>query len=245
MHEHYLAQPHREEGKSAAELIQSYRERRRLHRSFFQLGNAIPRAKQKSQLVLLEQEKNFDEKIEEIRGDVQRRMLADASNGNWLAVGRRGPDAERELIPPRNWAFLRMDLENEALLGDEVSFRDVRCAIANEISGDDPIHNLLQAAQRRPLVTSPPTPPSVPEDLGRNDGPGRPSYFHLIEQEFVRRCAANEIEPSQVRQAVELAEWYRTTYPNKQPYTAKTIKNRLGSRYRAAMSPRAQKRPKL
>lgn len=57
MHAYYLARPHYEEGKSADELIQSYREERRLRRSFFQLGNALPRPKPRSEFLLLEQEK--------------------------------------------------------------------------------------------------------------------------------------------------------------------------------------------
>ena len=134
MHEHYLAHTLNEEGKSADELIRSYREQRRLRRSFFQITNALPRAKTESELVLLEQERNFDQKIEEIRADVQRRMLADASSAKWLAMGRRDPDKDHELIPPRHWPFLHMDLENEALLGDGVAFRDLRCAIMNELA---------------------------------------------------------------------------------------------------------------
>ena len=58
-----------------------------------------------------------------------------------------------------------------------------------------------------------------------------------------RRGEAKEIECSQVKQAVKLAEWFRAAYPNLQPYKAKTIKNRLAAKFRSAMSPSAPKAP--
>src|SRR5690242_5472881 len=75
MHEHYLAQPRYDEGKSAADLVRSYREEQRIRRSFFQLANALPRAKPKSEIELTAQLKELDEKIKEVESDVKRGML--------------------------------------------------------------------------------------------------------------------------------------------------------------------------
>ena len=60
-------------------------------------------------------------------------MLADACNGRWVAMGRRNPDADPELIPARNWAFLRLDLDQSAVKGDGLVLHDLRCALSNEL----------------------------------------------------------------------------------------------------------------
>lgn len=239
MHEHYLAHTLNEEGKSADELIRSYREQRRLRRSFFQITNALPRAKTESELVLLEQERNFDQKIAEIRADVQRRMLADASSAKWLAMGRRDPDKDHELIPPRHWPFLHMDLENEALLGDGVAFRDLRCAIMNELAKDDPIHDALRAALPHPADA-----PAKRIDV-KNGAPGRPSGMHLIEQEFALRRKAGRLEKTLSDQAKALADWFRITHKGIRPPTPKTIANRIRHHFRSAKAAAPSATPKI
>ena len=91
IYERYLTHTPYKEGKSAAEFIRSCREQQRVRRSFFQIANALPRAKPKSEIELTTQLKELDEKIEEVQNDVKRSMLADACNGRWVAMGRRHP----------------------------------------------------------------------------------------------------------------------------------------------------------
>lgn len=171
MHEHYLARTLNEEGKSADELICSYREQRRLRRSFFQIGNALPRAKPKSEIELTAQLKELDEKIEEVQNDVKRGMLADACNGRWVAMGRRNPDADPELIPARNWAFLQLDLDQSAVKGDGLSYYDLRCALSIEL-------------------------PAAISQHGKKRSAGRPRRVDLVAAEFNRRCKIGELADS-------------------------------------------------
>ena len=83
---------------------------------------------------------------------------------------------------------------------------------------------------------TPSSPATETPDLGRNGAPGRPSYMHLVEAEFKRRCDAGRLEPSLTKEAAALAEWFQSAYPDVRPYTAKAIYNKLGSSYRAAKS---------
>ena len=64
-----------------------------------------------------------------------------------------------------------------------------------------------------------------------------PRYMHLVEAEFKRRRDTGLLEPSLTKEAAALAAWFKTTYPDVRPYTAKAIYNKLGSLYRAAKLP--------
>jgi hypothetical protein len=76
-------------------------------------------------------------------------------------------------------------------------------------------------------------------------GPGRPTSIHLIEGEFERRSAAGTLEPNLTKESNTLAEWFKETHPDLTQVKAKTIENKLRSRYRLARAPAALRPPKL
>jgi hypothetical protein len=118
--------------------------------------------------------------------------------------------------------------------------------LAKDIASDDPIREALTAAQQVEPTQQPASMDELPlaadapvinpggTDRGRNDGPGRPSYFHLVEQEFERRRDTGRLELSLNKQASALATWFRETYRDLQPYQPKTIANRLRMPFRQA-----------
>ena len=77
--------------------------------------------------------------------------------------------------------------------------------------------------------------PAPDPDQLRNDAPGRPSRFHVIEAEFDQRAEAGAVETNLSKQADALAAWYAATYPGYQPYRPATIRNRLRAKYREAL----------
>ena len=187
--------------------------------------------------------KAIDQRIERVRASVMKIMRDEASTGKWLAIGRRGPDLAHELIPARYWPFLTIDIENNAALGKDLEFRELRCATTAKIAGDHPLLVSFRSTNQLPLPEKSSATPSKPAaetpDLGRNGAPGRPSYMHLVEAEFKRRCDAGRLEPSLTKEAAALAAWFKTAHPEVRPYTPKAIYNKLGSLYRAAkLSPR-------
>lgn len=211
MHEYYLAEPRYDEGKSAADLVRSYREQQRLRRSFFQIANALPRAKPKSEIALAAQLNELDEKIKGIENDVKQGMLTDACNGRWVAMGRRNPDADPELIQARHWPFLQLDLDRGVVAGDGLSYYDLRCALSIELPAAMPQH-------------------------GKKYSPGRPNRVQLVVPEFKRRCENGELAGSLNQEADYLVGWVKATYPTLKPIAASSVKNVLRDQYRAAKS---------
>ena len=181
----------------------------------------------------------IDQRIERARTSVMNIMRNEASRGVWLAIGRRGLDHPHELIPARYWPFLTIDIENNSALSNDSQFRELRCATTAGVPSDHPLLVSFRSANQYALRpgdnVAPATPPETP-DLGRNGAPGRPSYIHLIEAEFKRRQSDNRLESSLTREANALVDWFRQAYPKIKPYQAKSIRNKLGSLYRAAKS---------
>ena len=123
--------------------------------------------------------KPIDQRIESVRTSVMKIMRDEASTGKWLAIGRREPDLAHELIPARYWAFLTIDIENDAALGKDLEFRELRCATTAKIAGDHPLLVSFRSTNQLPLPengnATPSSPAAETPDLGRNGAPGRPS----------------------------------------------------------------------
>jgi len=187
--------------------------------------------------------KAIDQRIESVRTSVMNIMRNEASAGTWLAIGRQGPDLAHELIPARHWPFLTIDIDNNSALSKDSVFRDLRCATTAGVPRDHPLLVSFRTTNQLPLPEksspTPSNPPPETPDLGRNGAPGRPSYMHLVEAEFKRRCDAGRLEPSLTKEAAALAAWFKAAHPLVRPYTPKAIYNKLGSLYRSAkLSPR-------
>lgn len=67
----------------------------------------------------------------------------------------------------------------------------------------------------------------------RSGAPGRPSSMHLVEEEFEARCARGEVEESVSREADVLCKWRLVEHPNSPNLTAKTIRGKIATRFRA------------
>ena len=72
-------------------------------------------------------------------------------------------------------------------------------------------------------TAAPPRTGAAPEDLPRG---------HLVEAEFVARCARNDVKASLAEEAEVLVAWLRDEHPNFPRLTAKTIKNNLRAVFR-------------
>ena len=180
--------------------------------------------------------RNLDSRIEHLRRTVHKTMHNEASTGHWLAIGRRRPDLAHELIPARYWPFLTIDIENASAVGKEIEFRDLHCAITEGIPSAHPLLSSFRAANElRPADEGAGAIKSDIQEahLGRNGAPGRPSYMHLVEEEFERRRVTGRLEPSLTKEAAALAAWFRTAHPKVSPLKAKSISNRLRDQYRA------------
>jgi hypothetical protein len=70
---------------------------------------------------------------------------------------------------------------------------------------------------------------SPAEDLNIRSGmPGRPAKGkHLIEDEFKRRVANQQVKPTLPEEARALFDWYKTEYPGAERPTIKTIRNNI------------------
>lgn len=238
IYRHYLMNSENDDGESAEEVFEKCFAQRHFEDHCFRNSAQTTQ----DRLHYEEAIKALDAMIERVRARVLRFILEEAKNAKWIAIGRRRPEAGHELIPPQNWPFLTLDIENAAAVGDEFSFRDLRCWITKDLAKDDPLRELLLRSQQtftleRPAPATLTATSSTSGHLGRNGIPGRPSYIHLIEREFNRRRSANVLCPSLNEEAEHLAIWSRTKYPGERPYTAKTIKNRLRKPYREAINP--------
>ena len=159
-------------------------------------------------------------------------MIVDASNGSWVAMGRRNPDSEHELIPLRHWAFLHLNIDQGTVEGDGLSYRDLRCVITSELTNDDPIQDSLRVQLQ-------------PDTAAEKRGRGRPSKMDFVEQVFARRCEMKKLEPSLRRESAVLAGRYKAAHPDdKKPIAARTIANNLRHKYKTATTARAQTVPK-
>jgi hypothetical protein len=247
MYEYYFAQPFYEEGKSAAELIRSYREQKWTRRAYFQIDRAVNGSTPEKESELLEHEKNFDEIIKAIAVDIRRRMHADASNGILVAKGRRGLDRPHERIPSGTWSFLLLDVERGVAIGDGLSFIDLHLAWASELPNDPLLNDILAGLE-------PPPRDALPEVSARNTttvpmGPegtrkgGRPSCKDLVHEEFARRCEAGLVKPTLNTEASFYVRWVPTQDQRFKP-SLSTIRNLLREAYNARKHSHPAKCPK-
>jgi hypothetical protein len=237
LYEAYLKGCELRDGASAEDIILAcLNEQEREQRRFETFGNSAG-----DHMLFRETVKAIDQRIERVRASVMNIMRDEASTGKWLAIGRRGPDLAHELIPARHWPFLTIDIENNAALGKDFEFRELRCATTANIASDHPLLVSFRSTNQRPAQGKSSAPPGSPPpetlNLGRNGAPGRPSHMHLVEAEFKRRQNAGRLEPSLTKEAAVLAAWFKTAYPDVRPYTPKAIYNKLGSSYRASKLP--------
>ena len=229
---YYIVNSEDDDGQSAEEVFKKCFAQRHFEDDCFRNSTQT----MQDRLLYEDTIKSLDAMIERVRARVHRLVLEEAKNAKWIAIGRRHPEIGPELIPPQYWPFLTLDIENGAAVGDEFSFRDLRCWITNDLPKDDPLHEILSRSQQTftsersaPAASVAASPMGI--NLRRNDAPGRPSYFHLIEQEFNRRRNANILYPSLNQEAEHLTNWFREKHPNLQPYRPKTIRNRLRFAY--------------
>jgi hypothetical protein len=243
----YFERPSYCDGKSAAELIRRAQSTQRLLRSLLQF------AKAGRQLAFVDALKRHDDDIEDIKRNIHRQISKDGALAVWIAYGRESPKSHHELIPPDYWPFLTLDMENNAATGEELSFRDLRCALTNEIPDSDPIHKALRLAGK-------PAPrldqhdgasadlrsdcalsivPDRIQEIERTGAPGRPSSMHFVVFEFRRRLEQNEVIWNSIRaEAQHLAAWFKDfmrSYPRPLPSLgAGTIENEIRTEYNKA-----------
>jgi hypothetical protein len=246
----YLARTPSEEGTSAAEAISRAEKRATLERVVAEVGASHGRLAPEKHGEMLASVEEDIEQAKRMRAIVAHIMTRDAAEGLWFAIGRADGIGKHQLIHPRHWNFLLMNIEKGAVGRDSLRFQDLRCAFTRDVPADHPVHAVLRIAQKDnvPVASadnidarehvSPPTVPSLTAHINRHDGPGRPSTFHFIDKEFERRIRHNAVEPSLSKQAQALSAWFKTAYPQLKPYQPKTIANRLRAQYRAAITPR-------
>jgi hypothetical protein len=64
--------------------------------------------------------------------------------------------------------------------------------------------------------------------------PGRPTSMHLVELELERRITNAETEPRVTHEAEALVRWLQETHPSAPQLKPKSIRNKIGERFRAA-----------
>lgn len=239
LHEHYLAQPFYEDGKSAAQLIRTYGQEKWRRQALFQLDRALHGENTEKELFFLEHNKNSDQIIKAIGVDIRRRMHADASNGVLVAKGRRGPDRHHERISSDYWPSLLLDVERGAATGDGLSFIDLHCAWASEIPIDPLLNDILADLDPPPSdplpVVSARDVRTAPTASGERKG-GRPSCKDLVHEEFARRCEAGLVKPSLNREASFYVRWVPTQDRRFEP-SLSTVRNLLRDAYNARKDP--------
>lgn len=248
---HYMEDSSDRDGRSGAEVIRlCFKEKERCDQVF-----ALSNKDSDDRLQYEQEVRELDAMVERTHARILRLVADQAKDAKWFALGRRGPETEHELVSPQYWPFLTLDVENNATTGYGIVFRDLRCTFTSSLADNDALKQAIEQSQRAAAAERPPGPAvdrakhnpqkvneppshrsSGPEDLGRNDAPGRPSYYHLIRQEFARRVEAGTIEPSLKRQAQVLADWFENTHRNLQPYQPNTIRIRLAEDYWPARS---------
>ena len=101
---------------------------------------ALARTTQTSRDVELynsDQAKLTDERTLLTRGLV-RVFMEHGRKGSWLAVGRRAPDADEELLPARYWSFLSLDFGAGKANSEDhgLCFAGLRCVILQDLPKD-------------------------------------------------------------------------------------------------------------
>lgn len=214
LHAHYMSTT-MIEGQTAAEAIRALEFGKRQRASMIQLSGVL--RPHKKQISIESVINDYDQRIEAVEKQVTERMMDDAIAGKWLAIGRSDPKFGHALIPPSTWPFLTLDFENRAAVGDTLSFRDVRCALASDVPQDHPTLAASQHTQEDRL-------------------PGRPTVMHLVTRQFEARCMAGSVEKSLSRESECLSTWFKQAHPDMRCPTPKTIANNLRKDYRAAIS---------
>jgi hypothetical protein len=245
---HYLARTPSEEGTRAAEVISRAEKRASLTRVVAEVGASHGRLAPEAHGEMLASVEEDIEQAKRMRALVAHIMARDAAEGLWFAIGRADGIGRHQFIHPSHWKFLLMNIEKGAVGRDRLRFEDLRCAFTRDVPAGHPIHAAMRIALKESPhfvspetssialkeVESPTTAPPPTSHTSRHDGPGRPSIFHLVDEEFERRVKNNTLEPSLSKQAEALSAWFKNTHPRVQPYQPKTIANRLRSRYKAA-----------
>ena len=251
IYDYYLVQTPSEEGISATEVIDRAAKQTLLHGVAIKVHAASGSLQPERASEVLASIKEVNDQADRMRAIVAHLMIRDAAEGRWFAVGRMDGVGEHQLIHPRHWNFLLMDTEKGVVGRDSLRFEDLRCAFTRDVPADHPIYAVVQMIQKESApassaanigakaIASPPTAPPRSSRTSHHDGPGRPSTFHLIDNEFEQRIKRNAIEPSLRKQVQALSSWFKTANPQLQPYQPKTIANRLRARYRAARPPRS------
>lgn len=232
----YLDEAELPDGRTAREIIDQALEQRGLETHCFQMTGAKPADRPEYEAMI----KPIDDLIRHTEAGIRKFMMDQAVAIQWVAFGRRHPDADIEVIPARYWPFLALDMDNDVAAGEGMTFRGIRCLFSRDIPADHPYRDIIRAAQKRPAApmpandsAKPPTPPPA-EDTPRSGAPGRPTSMHLIEAEFERRAESGAIESSLNKQAEVLEQWLARAHPDMPGATAKTIANRLRETYRSA-----------
>ena len=253
---YYLARTPSEEGISAAEVLERAEKETRVREVAVQVQTVSDDMSPEQATQALVSIKEDKDQAEWMRAIVAHLMTRDAAAGLWFAIGRKDGVGRYQLIHPSYWNFLLMNIEEGAVGRDpSLRFEDLRCALTKDVPDDHPIRAMMQAdlkegwpaassnAAVREIV-SPPSAPTSTSDRGQYDGPGRPSTFHLVEQEFDKRTKKNALEASLNWQGEVLSDWFKSTHPHLRPYQPKTVVNRLRKKYRAAVI-RSKNDPKL
>jgi len=254
IYRHYLAQTPSEEGISAAEVIKCADNGIRMRERAVQVQTASGSISSEQAAQALASIKEDKDQAARMRAIAAHIMTRDAVAGLWFAIGRKDGKGKHQFIHPRDWNFLLLDIEKGAVSRDGLCFEDLRCAFTKDVPENHPIRAAIGTARidgpgddvtaiAAEEIVSPPIAPLATQDASRHDGPGRPSSFHLINNEFEQRIKQNALEPSLTKQAEALSAWFKSTHPGLRPYQPKTIANCLRKSYRAAMSPK--KDPKL
>src|SRR5262249_26658987 len=103
---YYMAHSDRGDGWSGADVVKAPLQQQRFEgRPCERLGGPP-----EDRLRYEDKVKTLDQSIEKVGRDVWRLVQEEAKSGHWIALGRRHPDAEHELIPPRYWPFLALDI---------------------------------------------------------------------------------------------------------------------------------------
>lgn len=62
--------------------------------------------------------------------------------------------------------------------------------------------------------------------------------MHLVLQELESRGLSGDLEPGVGKQAADLSAWLSRVHPKEPPLSAKTIRNKIASRFRALLAAR-------
>lgn len=213
VHAHYMSTTIID-GQTATDVIQTLKARKGQRASIFQLS-ALPDPYKKH--ISIEREiKDYTQRIEAVEKRVKEQIIEEAVAGKWLAAGLIA--GEYEKIPKSYWPFLTLDFDNAVAFSDDIIFRDLRCALTIDLSasGSDDVEFPLQAPAHGTA--------------------GRPSNMKRVKAIFKSRQQAGSIAPSLTRESKALAAEFHKLYPTLSAPAPKTIANKLGEDYRAAVA---------